>query len=127
MFTLLAGAIFEIVLFCIAVVVLYKVFLAGFIHNKLYKIKCNKQKKSESDKLAYLKLISDNYKEIESFVSFNANYLSEDMVKKLVNRIEYLKADLFIKKEEYSLLNQNKKISSFQEIDDVKFASLKKS
>jgi len=54
--------------------------------------------KKANNVLAPLMLLSDSYKEIIVFLERNAKYLNDEMLKKLLSRVEYLKADQFIQK-----------------------------
>ena len=45
------------------------------------------------NKIAQVKLVSDDKKDIAQFITLNAPFLSISMVKQLVSRIELLKAD----------------------------------
>lgn len=96
MFVGLFAAIMEFAIFIIACYVLYDIFLSDFVGEKL---SINKKKKSEASsvsKIAQVKLVSDDPKDIEKFIAANAQFLSDEMVKKLVDRIEMIKYDQII-------------------------------
>lgn len=86
----------EVCLFGFAVVVLYQIFLSDWVDEKRSNWKESKEKHSSIDKIAQVKLVSDDAKGIEKFVTTNAQYLSDQMVKKLVLRIEEIKAGSII-------------------------------
>lgn len=100
MFAALFASAFEFLLFVAAIVIVYQIFLSDWIDEKRNKRKENKGKASSVDKLAKVKLVSDDPKDVEMFVTDNAQYLSDQMVTKLVARIEYLKADKVITADE---------------------------
>jgi len=96
MIALLFSALFEILLFCGISFAVYQIFLSDYIKE----IRTNKKKrtteKDSVNKIALVKLVSDDAKDIEKFVSNNAEYLSDDIVKQLVARIEMIKCDRII-------------------------------
>ena len=100
MFAALFASAFEFLLFVAAIVIVYQIFLSDWIYEKRNKRKESKGKASSVDKLGKVKLVSDDPKDIEMFVTDNAQYLSDQMVTKLVARIEYLKADKVITADE---------------------------
>jgi len=51
-----------------------------------------RRKKYKVNQLSYIIERSDNINEIEQFLLCNAGYLSEDIISRMVNRIDYLKA-----------------------------------
>lgn len=73
----------------------------------------NATTKDKVTKIAQVKLVSDDRKDIEKFVTDNAKYLSNDTVKKLVARIEAIKDDNIIKdddiRSQIDALNKRKK------------------
>ena len=71
---------------------LYQLLLSDFVEEKYKKWKDNKNIGSSANKIAQIKIISDDIKGIEKFVTDNAQYLSDQTVKKLVGRIEEIKA-----------------------------------
>ena len=82
----------ELCLCIFAVVVVYQIFLSDWIDSKRAQWKDSREKHNSIDKIAQVKLVSDDAKGIEKFVTTNAQYLSDQMVKKLVLRIEEIKA-----------------------------------
>lgn len=96
MIALLFSALFEILLFCGVAFAIYQIFLSDYIKE----IRANKKTKDETKnsvgKIALVKLVSDDAKDIEKFVSTNAQYLSDEIVKQLVARIEMIKCDKII-------------------------------
>lgn len=100
MFAALFASLMEFVLFVFAVVVVYQIFLSDWIAAKRMQWKEAREKGNSIDKIAQIKLVSDDAKGIEKFVTNNAQYLSDQMVKKLVARIENIKVDGVISADE---------------------------
>lgn len=100
MFAALFASLMEFVLFVFAVVVVYQIFLSDWIAAKRAQWKESREKNNSIDKIAQVKLVSDDAKGIEKFVTNNAQYLSDQMVKKLVARIESIKVDGVISADE---------------------------
>ncbi len=100
MFAALFSSIFEFLFFVAAIAVVYQIFLSDWVDEKRNKHKESKGKANSVDKLARVKLVSDDPKDIEKFVTDNTQYLSDQMVSNLVARIEYLKADKVITADE---------------------------
>ena len=100
MFAALFASLMEFVLFVFAVVVVYQIFLSDWIAAKRAQWKEAKDKNNSIDKIAQVKLVSDDAKGIEKFVTNNAQYLSDQMVKKLVARIENIRVDGVISADE---------------------------
>ena len=100
MFAALFASLMEFVLFVFAVVVVYQIFLSDWIAAKRAQWKEAKDKNNSIDKIAQVKLVSDDAKGIEKFVTNNAQYLSDQMVKKLVARIESIRVDGVISADE---------------------------
>lgn len=96
----LFSSLMEFVLFVFAVVVVYQIFLSDWVATKRAQWKIDKSKSGSIDKIAQVKLVSDDAKGIEEFVTNNASYLSDQMVKRLVARIESLKVDQVIAEDE---------------------------
>ena len=80
-------------LFAFIAVVIYQIFLSDWIAAKRMQWKEARSKTDSINKIAQVKLVSDDAKSIEGFVTNNAQYLSDQMVKKLVARIESIRAD----------------------------------
>jgi len=100
MFAALFASLMEFVLFVFAVVVVYQIFLSDWIAAKRVQWKEARNKNDSIDKIAQVKLVSDDAKGIEKFVTNNAQYLSDQMVKKLVARIESIRVDGVISADE---------------------------
>ncbi len=104
----------EVCLFGFAIVVLYQIFLSDWVDDKRASWKDSREKHSSIDKIAQVKLVSDDAKGIEKFVTTNAQYLSDQMVKRLVARIEEIKAGSVIAADD--LLNA--RIAQLQSEED---------
>lgn len=96
MFAGLFAAIIEFVFLIGVCVLVYEIFLSDFIEEKRISYIKKRSEKNSINKVALVKLISDDAKDIEKFISNNAQYLSDEMVNKLVNRIESIKYDKII-------------------------------
>lgn len=92
MFAALFASFLEFCLFVFGVVVVYQIFLSDWVAAKRAQWKEVKERNNSVDKIAQVKLVSDDAKGIEKFVTNNAQYLSDQMVAKLVARIEAIKA-----------------------------------
>lgn len=92
-FAALFSSIFEFLLFVGAAALIYYVFISDWWQAQRAKHRETNSKSSNVDKIAQVKLVSDDKKDIERFVTDNAQYLSDPMVKRLVARIEELKVD----------------------------------
>jgi hypothetical protein len=96
MFTVLSvlfSGMFQLLMFLGATYLIYDVFVSDWwqAHCALRKEKFSKTNNVE--KIAKVKLVSGSKKDIEQFVTDNAQYLSDSMVEKFVARLESLKAD----------------------------------
>lgn len=100
MFAALFASFVEFIFVAFTVVVLYQIFLSDWIAAKREQWKEARSKADSIDKIAQVKLVSDDAKGIEKFVTNNAQYLSDQMVKKLVARIEAIKVDGVISADE---------------------------
>lgn len=100
MFALLFSFLIEIVFATLIGVVVYQIFLSDFIKNRKLNREEKEAKVTAISKIAYLKLISNDSKEIENFVNNNAANLSEELVKKLVDRIEILRTDKLLEESD---------------------------
>lgn len=76
--------------------ILYELLIADAIGNRLKKSRTRKLTTDKFEKIAQIKLISDDSKEIEKFISDNTEFLSDETVKKLVERMEVIKSDRII-------------------------------
>lgn len=97
------GHIIEAAFGIVMLVILYQVFLSDYVTDKLEQLsnrrgemRGNKEKYESTAKIAQVKLVSDDTKDIESFITNNAKYLSNEMVSKLVDRIEAIRTDQVI-------------------------------
>lgn len=96
MFAYLFSALFQFLAFVGFAVLIYQIFLSDYIKAKRLESKNLKDKYASLDKIAQVKLVSDDAKDIEKFITDNAQYLSDETVKQLVARIEMIKADQVI-------------------------------
>jgi hypothetical protein len=96
----LLSSLLELALSGVAVVAVYQIFLSDWVDEKREQWRSGKNKVNSIDKIAQVKLVSDDAKGIENFVTENAQYLSDQMVKKLVARIEDIKAGSVIAADE---------------------------
>jgi hypothetical protein len=96
----LVSSLLEFLLFIGIVVIIYNTFVSDWWDARRMKMSESKTKLSSIDKIAQVKLVSDDKKDIEQFVTTNAQYLSDPMVKRLVARLEELKVDSVIINDE---------------------------
>jgi hypothetical protein len=96
MFAYLFSSVIEFLFFVGACVLVYQIFLSDWLQGIRATNKERNSAKESANKIAQVKLVSDEPKDIEKFISANAQYLSEEMVKKLVERIEMIKCDKII-------------------------------
>lgn len=96
MFAYLFTTVMEFLFFVGACVLVYQVFLSDWLQGIRAANKERNSAKESANKIAQVKLVSDDPKDIEKFISANAQYLSEETVKKLVGRIEMIKCDRII-------------------------------
>ncbi len=96
MFAYLFGSIIQFLVVVGIAVLVYQIFISDFVKAKRLEIKNAKSKYDSLEKIAQVKLVSDEPKDIEKFITENAQYLSDDIVKQLVNRIEMIKTDQVI-------------------------------
>ena len=75
---------------------LYQTFGSDMIDKRIKTFKETSQGKTAAERVAQVKLISDDPKDIEKFITANARYLSDRVVKQLVSRIELIKCDRII-------------------------------
>jgi predicted oxidoreductase len=99
MFVYLFGAVVEFVGFSLLAVIVYQVLLSDILKNLRAKNAERSSAKENSGKIALVKMVSDDPKDIEKFISANAQYLSDETVKKLVERIEMIKCDRIINED----------------------------
>jgi hypothetical protein len=96
MFVALFVGLVEFLFVVGGVYLVYKLLLSDWLASKRLASKEKKDALGAAQKIAQLKLVSDDAKDIENFIAQNAANLSDDMVKKLVERIESLKCDHLI-------------------------------
>ena len=96
MFTLLLGAFFEIVMIVGIAAFIYQVFLSDSIKQLITNRRESSNEKARVNKIAKLILISDSFEEIEKFIKNNALNISNETMKLLISRVEYLRADKII-------------------------------
>jgi hypothetical protein len=75
---------------------MYQMFVSDWLEDKLARWRDSRTAGNSINKIAQVKLVSDDAKGIEKFVSDNAQYLSTQTVQKLVGRIEDIKAGSYI-------------------------------
>lgn len=86
------------ILICVGILfLLYQVFLSDIIRDKWQANKELQEHLDSINKIARVKLTSDDPKEIEKFITDNAKSLSDQTVSALVLRIEQIKDDRVIK------------------------------
>ena len=92
----LASSVVELLIFVGIATVIYQVFLSDWV--KAWRLQ-NAERHSKYhniEKIALVKLVSDDPKDIEQFITNNATYLSDATVQKLVARIDMLHTDKVI-------------------------------
>lgn len=102
----ITSVIFEIVTTLVVIYFVYELFLSDFFEAQIESFRQHKLTASNFDKIAKIKLVSDDPKEIEKFITDHAQFLSDVIVQLLVNRIAELKADKAIDNENIKLKNQ---------------------
>lgn len=80
----------------VTAIVLYFIFLHDSVLGHFETKRKLDEKTSNVEKIAKIKAVSDDPKDIERFVTDNASYLSKQTIEILVARIEELKADSII-------------------------------
>ena len=83
----------EAIIVIIFAIVCYQIFLSDIVNSNVQARKERAIKIACAEKIFHLKIISNNTKDIEAFITSSATDLSEDKVKQLVRRVEYLNAD----------------------------------
>lgn len=96
MFTALLASVVEFLIVVGLAALVYQIFLSDFIAAKRRNNQQHKTQTSNVAKMAKVKLVSDDIKDIEKFIANNAEHLSEEMVNLLVARIEAIKTDQII-------------------------------
>jgi len=100
MLTLLLGAFFEIVMIVGIAAFVYQVFLSDSIKQLIANRHESSNEKARVNKIAKLILISDSFEEIEKFIKNNALNISNETMKLLISRVEYLRADKIIQDDD---------------------------
>ena len=95
-FAALASSIVEFLFFIGVAVVVYQIFISDWVAEKRQAKRDSQNQHDSVDKIAQVKLISDDAKDIEKFITTNAEHISNEMVTKLVDRIEAIKTDQVI-------------------------------
>lgn len=96
MFLLLLSTFFEFAITICGILVFYNIFISSYVNEWIYKNNKAKTIKQNANKMALLKLISNDAKDIEKFITANTQFLSDDLVKKLVARVEIINCDRII-------------------------------
>lgn len=96
MLSSLFGSVVEVLITIGLLVVAYQVFLSDWFSEKRQQAKESQTQHDSVDKIAQVKIVSDDPKDIEKFITSNAEYLSNEMVGRLVERIEAIKTDQVI-------------------------------
>jgi len=99
MFAYLFITALELIAGIAGLTLIYYVFLSDYVKERIEKSNENKAKLNSMNKISCTKLVSNDVKDIEKFIETNAQYLSVEIVNKLVSRIEYLNADKAINED----------------------------
>ena len=121
MFTTLFASTLEFLLFVGALVLIYQVFLSDWLDLTKQKSKINKDKSSSVEKIAKIKLVSSDAKDIEKFVTDNADFLSNEIVGQLAARIESLHVDDFLASDDVL----KKRIADLSQIEEEEVVNVK--
>jgi len=115
------GAFVPIIIIIGLMAVVYQIFISDYLSSKLKSRRDLRFNKDAMSKIAKVKLVSDDPKDIEKFITVNAQYLSDDTVNKLVERIELIKADRIIMEDglKTRITTTPIKQSPVQELDEV--------
>jgi len=92
----LLSSIVELLIFIGIATVIYQVFLSDWVKAFRAQNAEKHSKYSNVEKIALVKLVSEDPKDIEQFITNNATYLSDATVQKLVARIEAIQTDRII-------------------------------
>lgn len=92
----LFSSLFELLIFLGVAAVIYQIFLSDWVKGWRAQNAEKHSKYSNVEKIALVKLVSEDPKDIEQFITNNATYLSDATVQKLVARIEALHTDNII-------------------------------
>src|SRR5574338_752273 len=96
MFAALLMSVVETLVVIGVAVLLYQIFLSDMVAARRKASQESKNQLGRVAKMAKVKLVSDNAKEIEKFIADNAEHLSDETVNLLVARIEAIKTDQVI-------------------------------
>lgn len=88
--------VLEFLLAAVLGVIVWDVFLSDLLKGKIMNFAEQRTNVSNADKIARVKLVSDDARGIEKFITDNASLLSDAMVQQLVARIEAIKTDKVI-------------------------------
>jgi hypothetical protein len=97
----------ECLIFLFLGYLIYSAFISDIVKNKIRNYQNKKIKIKRAEKLAQVKMLSSSYKEIESFISENADYLSDEIVKLLVSRLEAIQLDQIINDDSRKRIKTN--------------------
>lgn len=95
-FAALFSSIVELLIFLGVAFMVYQIFVADWVKGWRAKNAEKHSKYSNVEKIALVKLVSEDPKDIEQFITNNATYLSDVTVQKLVARIDALHTDKVI-------------------------------
>lgn len=104
--------LFELATSIMVIYLVYSVFFGDSVKEWLENRNKKKQAATAADKIAKVKLVSNDDKDIEKFINNNAETLSDEMVSKLVERIETIR---------------NEQVISADNVLKTRFESLEKS
>lgn len=104
-------------LFVGACAIIYHIFLADYVQEWNESRTKKTVAKNSVNKIAVVKMLSNDAKDIEKFVSDNAQYLTDDLVKKLAERIEIINCDKVLYED--SLKNRIDNVAYSIEDDDI--------
>jgi hypothetical protein len=127
MFTLLLGAFFEIVMIVGIAAFVYQVFLSDSIKQLISNRRESLNEKDRVNKIAKLILISDSFEEIEKFIKNNALSISNEMMKLLISRVEYLRADKIIQDDDRKRVPSLKRAPATNESVEKMFSNFSES
>ena len=96
MIELITNHWFAIVIVLIGLYFFWDEYLSDIIKEKRFQTQENELKVLKLEKISQVKMVSDDPKEIEKFITDNAQFLSDQIVKQLVSRIELIKSERVI-------------------------------
>lgn len=96
----LLSSIVELAIFVGVAFVVYQIFLSDYVKDLRARNSERKGHYNSVEKIALVKLVSEDPKDIEKFITDNAQYLSDVTVQKLVSRIDALHTDKIISADE---------------------------